>query len=51
MAIIFPNEKNLRSAASSQGFAANEDFKTLCEDDKVHELVLKELNGIAKKSG
>jgi long-chain acyl-CoA synthetase len=51
MAIIFPNEKNLRAASSSVGHGENEDLKTLCEDDSVKEIVLKELNGIGKKAG
>jgi len=50
MAIAFPNEKNLRSAAKEHGFADNEDLRTLCEDDRVRQLVLDELNSIGKKS-
>lgn len=50
MAVVFPNEKNLRTAAKEHGFAENEDLRTLCEDDKVKELVLSELNAIGKKS-
>jgi len=50
MAVVFPNEKNLRSAVKEHGFADNEDLRTLCEDDKVKELVLSELNAVGKKS-
>lgn len=51
MAIIFPQENNLRAAVKSHGFADNEDIKSLCEDDKVRELVLSELNAVGKKAG
>jgi long-chain acyl-CoA synthetase len=51
MAIIFPNEKNLRAAAHAQGHADNEELRTLCEDDEVRELVTEELNKIGKKAG
>ena len=51
MAIVFPNEKNLRTACKSHNFADNEDFKTLCEDDSIKKLVLEELNGVGKKGG
>lgn len=50
MAVVFPNEKNLRSAVKEHGFADNEDLRTLCEDDKVKELVLSDLNAVGKKS-
>lgn len=51
MAIIFPNEKNLRAAAHAQGHADNEDLRTLCEDEEVQEIVMNDLNSIAKKAG
>lgn len=51
MAIVFPNEKNLRSAAHAQGHAENEDLRTLCEDEQVQEIMVNELNAVAKKAG
>lgn len=51
MAIIFPNEKNLRAAAASHGHADNEDLRTLCEDENVQELVVNDLNSVGKKNG
>lgn len=50
MAVVFPNEKNLRTAVKEHGFHENEDLRTLCEDDKVKELLLAELNAVGKKS-
>lgn len=51
MAIVFPQEKNLRAAVKSHGHNDNEDLKTLCEDEKVKETVLAELNAVGKKNG
>lgn len=52
MAIVFPNEKNLRAAVKDAGFgyAADEDINTLCECEKTQELMLNELNAIGKKA-
>jgi len=52
MAIVFPHEVNLKAMAASKGLGhADEDFKTLCEDDKVRDEVLKALNDVGKKAG
>lgn len=51
MAVIFPNEKNLRAAAHATGHADNEDLRTLCDDEAVQEIVVNDLNALAKKQG
>lgn len=50
IAIIIPHEHNIRAALPA-GFLEDADLPTLCHEEKVKELVLKECNAIGKKNG
>ncbi|KAL9936351.1 hypothetical protein V8E36_004419 [Tilletia maclaganii] len=56
MAIIFPREDNLRSELSSSGIvsaseAKDADLEELCKNEKVRQLILKNVNAVGKKAG
>ncbi|WFC99460.1 long-chain-fatty-acid--CoA ligase [Malassezia yamatoensis] len=52
MAIVFPREDNLRSEAASNGLDKykDQDFESLCENNEIQNMVLKELNALGKSS-
>lgn len=50
MAIVFPHENNLANACQAHGIQTK-GFESQCEDDKVTDLVLKDLNAVGKKAG
>jgi len=53
IAIIIPHEPNLRHALQARSIGVDPDdyLPSLCHNDKVRELVLKECNAIGKKNG
>lgn len=53
MAIIFPQEANLRKLAESKGIdvSSSTEFKDLCENRALKDAVLGELNALGKKAG
>ena len=50
IAIIVPGEGALKSLAKQNGIES-EDFKDMCQDKKLNDLVLKELQAQGKKGG
>ncbi|KAG0144613.1 hypothetical protein CROQUDRAFT_47089 [Cronartium quercuum f. sp. fusiforme G11] len=51
MAIILPHEKNLAVFCAETGLGGGREFSQLCQDAKVQEVILKELNEMGKKAG
>ncbi|KAM0789806.1 hypothetical protein ACM66B_006657 [Microbotryomycetes sp. NB124-2] len=54
MAIIFPHEVNLKSYIGEKGISgasSDDDFQTLCKNDEVRKVVLKETNDVGKRAG
>ncbi|EGG11621.1 uncharacterized protein MELLADRAFT_102462 [Melampsora larici-populina 98AG31] len=51
MAIVLPHEKNLDVLCKEIGLGGGKEFGLLCSDEKVKEVILKELNEMGKKAG
>ena len=51
MAIIIPNEVHLRHVLGAKGIKSDATLAVLCHDPVVQDVVVKECNATAKKSG